>query len=86
MPFKSFLVEPVKWLTWVSGLLTAATAVEAALAETPLHLPPAVAAWTGTATVVVTAILGAAARGRVTPLARPRTADGRALVAPSRFE
>jgi hypothetical protein len=86
MSVKKFLLKPVKWLTWTSSTLAGVTAVEVALTGAGVHLPTWVAGYTAAATAVVTAVLGAVAYGKVTPLARPRTADGRALVAPSQTQ
>jgi hypothetical protein len=76
---KSFLVKPVAWLTTVSAVLAAVTTITA---TPPLsgHVPAAVTAWLGAATVVVTAVLGVFTHNRVTPVAAPRDNLGRALV------
>lgn len=76
---KGFKLEPVAWLTTIAAVLTALTAATAA---PPLNhmLPDAVTVWLGVATAVVTAVLGAVARGKVTPLAAPRDNSDRPLV------
>jgi hypothetical protein len=79
MSVKSFLVKPVAWLTTVAAVLTGATTITA---TPPLsgHVPDAVTAWLGAATVVVTVVLGVLTHNRVTPVAAPRDNLGRALV------
>lgn len=71
-----FKFEPVKWMTWIVGMLTALSAV-------PLFmdwLPANVSAGILLAIAVLTSILGALARNRVTPLARPRDEADRPLI------
>lgn len=83
---RKFRFEPVKWLTTVSAVLVIATGATQTPPFDHVHWIAAGTPYLAGATAVVTAILGALARSKVTPLARPQTADGRALVAPSRFE
>jgi hypothetical protein len=71
-----FAFEPVKWMKWILATLTALTAVPLFMA----WLPPKVAAGILAAIAILTAVLGAIVRGKVTALARPRDEDGRILV------
>lgn len=79
---------PVAWLT---GLLTFLTSAEAVAIWTHL-LTPTQATWVGLGLGLLTAILGAATHGAVTPLADPRDNLNRPLVAapttnsPRRFQ
>ena len=75
----SWSTKPVVWLTTVSALLAAVTTI-AATPPLAAHVPAGVATWLGTATVAVTAILGALTHGKVTPVAAPRGTDGVELV------
>ena len=68
--------KPVVWLTAVASFLVA---VNAALAGTGL-LPPKIEAALATLSVIATVYLGVRAHNSVTPLAAPRTADGRRLI------
>jgi hypothetical protein len=71
-----FATEPVKIMTWLLTTLTA-------LSSVPLFmnwLPPKISAGLLVVIAVLTAVLGAVVRGKVTPLAKPRDEDGRILV------
>lgn len=71
-----FKFEPVAWLTTLCALVIALAGSQ----ELAGILPPTLAGWLYMAAVVAVVILGVIARGRVTPLARPRDADNRRLV------
>ena len=68
--------KPVAWLTTIVALLTA---LDGTL--TGLHvLSPAVGGWLAGAVAVLTTILGVITHNNVTPVANPKSADGRPLV------
>lgn len=71
-----FAFEPVKIMTWLLTTLTALSSVSLFMN----WVPPQVSAGILVAIAVLTAVLGALARNRVTPLARPRNEDGTPLV------
>jgi hypothetical protein len=71
-----FAFEPVKWMTWLLTTLTALSSVPLFMA----WLPPKISAGLLVVIAVLTAVLGALVRNKVTPLARPRDEDGRILV------
>ena len=67
---------PVAWMAGVLALLTSADAVALLLHG----LPPAAASWVGLGITLLTLILGKITHNKVTPLADPRTDNGRPLV------
>jgi hypothetical protein len=70
---------PVAWLT---ALVTILTGTDAILEQAHV-LTPTESSWVGIAIAILTLVAGTVTHGQVTPLARPRDNDGRALV-PSR--
>lgn len=68
--------EPVRWMTWILVILSALAGTTALTDVLPIKVLGA-----GTVAIaVLTAILGAITRDKVTPLAQPRDAAGVPLV------
>jgi len=79
---KGFKFKPVAWMSTILGILVALMALDDALKEAgagdlvPTRWEPYVLG----AIAILTAVLGKLAHDRVTPLADPKAANGRALV------
>lgn len=75
----TWATKPVAWLTTVSGILVV---LVTATSTKPLaeHVPAGVTGWLGAASALVIGILGVLTHGKVTPVAKPQTNDGTALV------
>lgn len=68
--------EPVKWMTVLLAVLTAANGATALTDALPIKVVGGISA----AIAILTAVLGALTRNAVTPLAQPEDAEGRTLV------
>lgn len=76
MKLKGFRFEPVRWMTWILGLLIAVETANEAANLLPERWTPYLLG----AIAVLTAVLGRLARDRTTALAAPKDDAGVPLV------
>lgn len=74
----AFKFEPVAWMTTIVGVLGALMTLDETLEQTGTAdlIPATWEPWVLGITAALTVLLGKVVRGRVTPLADPRSAEG----------